>query len=64
MSESGMPSNSGSSHVVDEIDGHARHANISTHARVIAVIAPVSRQVEGDGKALLPRGEVAPVKCV
>ena len=51
-------------HVVDGIDGDARHADIALHAGMIAVIAAMGRKIEGDRQALLARGEVAPVKRV
>ena len=51
-------------HVVDRIDGDARHADIARHARVIAVVAAVGGEIEGDGEALLPGGEIAPVEGV
>ena len=36
-------------HVQNAIDGNARHADIAGDARMIAVIAPVGGEVEGDG---------------
>ena len=51
-------------HVEDRVDGHARHADVAGDARVVAVVAAVGRQVEGDGQALLAGGEVAPVEGV
>jgi hypothetical protein len=51
-------------HVLDRVDGDARLADIAHHARVVAVIAAVGGQVEGDRQALLPGGEVAAVEGV
>ena len=51
-------------HVVDRVDRDARHADVAGHPRVVAVVAAVGRQVEGDRQALLPGGEVAPVERV
>ena len=51
-------------HVVDRIDGDARHADVAGHARMIAVVAAVGGEIEGDGEALLPGGEIAPVEGV
>ena len=52
ISASGMPRNSGA-HVVDGIDRHAGHADVAAHARVVAVVAAMGGEVEGDGEALL-----------
>ena len=51
-------------HVVDRVDRDAGHPDVARHPRVIAVVAAVGRQVEGDRQALLPGGEVAPVERV
>ena len=51
-------------HVVDGIDRHAGHADVAAHARVVAVVAAVGGEIEGDGEALLPGGDVAPVEGV
>jgi hypothetical protein len=51
-------------HVVERVDRDARLADIALHARVIAVVAAVGGEIEGDRKALLPRGEIAAVKGV
>ena len=51
-------------HVQDRVDGHARHADVTDHARVVGVVAAVGGQVEGDAKPLLARGQVAPVEGV
>ena len=51
-------------HVVDRVDRDARHADIACDARVVGVVAAVGGQVEGDRKALLACGEVAPVEGV
>ena len=51
-------------HVVDGIDGDARHADVTAHARMVAVVAAVRGQVEGDRQALLAGGDVAPVEGV
>ena len=51
-------------HVEDRVDGHAGHAHVADDARVIAVVAPVRRQVEGDRQAHLSGGEVAPIEGV
>ena len=52
------------SHVEDRIDRDAGHADIARDARVVAVVAAVGGEVEGDRQALLPGGEVAPVEGV
>ncbi len=51
-------------HVFDAVDGDARLAHVADDARMIAVIAPVGRQVEGDGHALLPGGKVLAVEGI
>ena len=51
-------------HVVDRVDGHARHADVAGHARMVAVVAAMGGEIEGDGEALLPGGEIAPVEGV
>ena len=51
-------------HVVDRIDRDARHADVAGDARMIAVVAAVGGEIEGDRKALLPGREVAPVEGV
>ena len=51
-------------HVVDRIDRDARHADVAGDARMVAVVAAVGREIEGDRKALLPGGEVAAVEGV
>ena len=51
-------------HVVDRVDRDARHADVTGHPRMVAVVAAVGGQVEGDRQALLPGGEVAPVEGV
>ena len=51
-------------HVVDRVDGDARHADIAGDARVVAVVAAVGGEIEGDREALLPGGEIAPVEGV
>ena len=51
-------------HVVDGIDRHARHADVAADARMIAIVAAMGGEIEGDGEALLPGGEVAPVEGV
>ena len=51
-------------HVVDRVDRDAGHADVADHPRVVAVVAAVGGQVEGDRQALLARGQVAPVEGV
>ena len=51
-------------HVIDGIDRDTRHADITLHPRMVAVIAAMGGEVEGDGKALLPGRQIAPVKGV
>ena len=51
-------------HVVDRIDRHARHADVAGDARVVAVIAAVGGEIEGDREALLAAGEIAAVEGV
>ena len=51
-------------HVVDGVDRHAGHADVAAHARVIAVVAAVGGEIEGDGEALLAGGDVAAVEGV
>ena len=51
-------------HVLDRVDRHAGLADIADHARVIAVIAAVRGEIEGDRQALLPGSEIAAVEGV
>ena len=51
-------------HILDRVDRNTRLADIANHTRVIAVIAAMRRQIEGDRDPLLTCGQVAAVKCV
>ena len=51
-------------HVLDAVDRDARLADVAGHARMVAVIAAVRRQIERDAQPLLPRGEVAAIEGV
>ena len=51
-------------HVVDAVDGHAGHADVAFHAGMVAVVAAMRGEVEGDGEALLTGGDVAAVEGV
>jgi hypothetical protein len=51
-------------HVEDRIDRNARHADIAGNARMVAVVAAMRGEVEGDRQALLPGREIAPVEGV
>ena len=51
-------------HVEDGIDRDAGHADIAGDARMVAVVAAMGGEVEGDGQALLAGREVAAVEGV
>ena len=51
-------------HVLDAVDGNPRLAHVAFDPRMIAVIAPVRREIERDRHALLPGGEIAAVERV
>ena len=51
-------------HVLDAVDRDARLADVAGDARMVAVVAAVGGEVEGDAEALLPGGEVAAVESV
>ena len=51
-------------HVVDRVDRDARHADIAGDARVVAVVAAMGGEIEGDRKTFLTGGEVAPVEGI
>ena len=51
-------------HVADMRDRHADLADLALGVRMVAVIAGLRRQVEGDGQAGLPLAEVLAVKRV
>ena len=51
-------------HVVDAVDGHARHANVARHSLVIRVVAAMRGQIKGNAQALLPRRKIAAVESV
>ena len=63
ISSSGMPSNSNFMSST-RVDRDARHADVAGDARIVAVVAAVGGEIEGDGEALLPGGEVAAVEGV
>ena len=51
-------------HVEDRVDRHSGHPDVAGDAGMIAVVATVGGQVEGDGEALLSCGEVAAIEGV
>src|SRR3546814_15641511 len=51
-------------HVVDRVDRDAGLADIARHAGMIAVIAAMGGQIEGDRQSLLPGGAVAAIESV
>ena len=51
-------------HVEDRVDRDAGHADVARDARVVAVVAAMGGEVEGDRQALLAGGEVAAVEGV
>ena len=51
-------------HVLDRVDRHARHADVADDARIVAVVATVGGEVEGDAQPLLPGREIAAIKGV
>ncbi len=51
-------------HVLDAVDRHTGLADIAHHARMIAVIAAVRGQIEGDRHALLTGRQIAAVEGV
>ena len=51
-------------HVVDGVDRDTGHANITFDARMIAVVAAMGGEIEGDREALLAGGNVAPVERI
>ena len=51
-------------HVQQGIDRHAGLADIAHHARMVEVVAAMGRQIERDGQALLPGGQVAAIEGV
>ena len=63
ISSSGMPSNSNFMSST-RVDRDARHADVAGDARIVAVVAAVGGEIEGDAEALLPGGEVAAVEGV
>ena len=48
-------------HVFDGVDGHARHAHVPLHPRVVRVVAAVRGEVERHAQSLLARRYVVPV---
>ena len=50
--------------VVDGVDRHPGHADVTLHTRVVGVVATVGGQVEGDREALLAGRQVAAVEGV
>ena len=51
-------------HVQDRVDGDTGHADIARDPRMVAVVAAMGGEVEGDRQPLLPGREVAPVERV
>ena len=51
-------------HVLDGVDGDAGLADIAGDARMVAVIAAMGGEIEGDGEALLAGGEGLAVEIV
>ena len=51
-------------HVLDAVDRDPGLADIARHARMVAVVAAVGGEVEGDAQALLPGGKVAAIEGV
>ena len=51
-------------HVLDAVDRDARLADVADDARMVAVVAAVGGEIEGDAEPLLPGGEVAAVEGV
>ena len=51
-------------HVEDRVDRDAGHADIARDPRVVAVVAAMGGEIEGDRQALLPGGKIAPVEGV
>ncbi len=51
-------------HVLDGIDRNARLADIAGHARMIAVISAMCRQIERNRKAHLPGGQILAIEGV
>ena len=51
-------------HVAEMGDRHADLADLAAREHVVAVVAGLGRQIEGDRQAGLPLGEVLPVKRV
>jgi hypothetical protein len=51
-------------HVLDAVDRDAGLADIARDARMIAVIAAVGGEIEGDRQALLPRRKVAAIEGI
>ncbi len=51
-------------HVLDGIDRDARLADIARHARMVAVIAAMGRQIEGDRQAHLAGRQILAIEGV
>ena len=51
-------------HVVDRVDGHSRHADIATHARVIGIVAAMGSEIESNREPHLSGRQIAPVEGV
>jgi hypothetical protein len=45
-------------HIQQRINRHARLADIADHAAMIGVVTAMGGQIEGDGQALLPGGQL------
>lgn len=51
-------------HVLDCVDGHARHAHVPGDPRMVRVVAPVGGQIKGHTQALLPGCQIPLVKGI
>src|SRR3546814_7160034 len=51
-------------HILDAVDRDPRLADVADDAHMVAVIAAVGRQIEGNAEALLPRRQIAEIESV
>ncbi len=51
-------------HILHRIDGHPGLTDVAAYPLVVAVVAPMGGQVEGDRQSPLPGGEVAAVESI
>ena len=51
-------------HIFDTVNRHTGLANVANNTRVVTIVAPMRRQIEGDRHTFLPRSQTLAVKRI